>query len=120
MQPVQDEILLLVKAADSVSSKTQHERLIRARNHLLSVYREYHSVLDPTDRQTLDEARKKVVNIILGLELRGLWSPTELSITDEFRRELETANMLIANHHQQLLLSALDTVDSKLTVRRNS
>lgn len=110
LQRVQDEILLLMKSApDSVVSKTQHERLLRARNQLLEVYREYHPVLGSEDRKNLDEARKKVVNIILGLELEGLWSNKFLSPDPAALRELERANMVLAHYHRQLLFSALGT-----------
>lgn len=108
LQRVQDEILLFLKSApERIDSKVQHHALINARNNLLDVYREYHAILDAEDRRHLEDARKEVVDIVLALELRGVWDDKTPWLDHDVLGQLGRANDSLLSHHQHLLLSAV-------------
>lgn len=115
IQRVQDEILLLIKAAPgSLISETQQKNIIRSRDNLLKVYQDHHPVLSDQDRRILDEARKKVVDMILGLDLERIWAPEYLSLEENLTQELERVSIVLGHHHQQLLSSSLHLMNNKL------
>jgi hypothetical protein len=115
LQRVQDEILLFIKTApEHVDSKIQHQTLINARNNLLDVYREYHAIFAAEDRRHLDDARKEVVDIVLALELWGVWDNNTPWPDSDVLSQLGRANASLLSHHQHLLLSAVHGIDASV------
>jgi hypothetical protein len=115
LQRVQDEILLLIKVTPEMHiSKAQKKGLIEARDNLLNIYREYHPILTDEDRRNLNEARKKVVDMILGLQMERAWAKESFSLGDGLTKELERTSIILGLYHQQLLFSALNATQFKL------
>ena len=115
IQRVQDEILLLIKSApSSLISDTQQKNLTEARDNLLKTYQNYHPILPEEDRENLNEARNKVVSVVLGLEFERIWAVEYLILEDNLKRDLERASIVLEHYHQRLLFSALNIMNTKL------
>jgi CHASE1-domain containing sensor protein len=115
LQRVQDEILLLTKVTPEAHiSKAQKKGLMEARDHLLNIYREYHPLFADEDRKNLNEARKKVVDMILGLQLDRNWAKESSSLDYGLAKKLESTSIVLGHYHQQLLFSAVNATQFKL------
>lgn len=115
LQRFQDEILLLIKASpSSLVSDTQQKSITEARDQVLRIYQQYHPLLSSPDRENLNEARKKVVDIVLRLELERVWDVSFLTLGDGLAREIERASVILGNYHQQLLFSAVNGLRDRL------
>jgi hypothetical protein len=108
IQHFQDELLLLTRAAPKSRLGTQaRNQMIMARDEILETYREYHYVLDPHTREGLLIVREKAADVVLALELEGVWKSRFVEIHEEQRRELERISHLLSMQQQQLLLFTL-------------
>lgn len=126
LQRIQDEILFMIKSYTGFShsgfivSKTHQNRLSEAVEDLLNAYREYHAILSDQDRKNLNKARKKAVDMMIGIQLEDA-CPQETQLTDRnYVKELEAVSMSIGHYHQQLLFSAVTELQSLLVKKKES
>jgi hypothetical protein len=105
IQHLQDEILLLTRAAPkSLLGVDARNRMTGARDEILEAYREYHYALDPHSREGLLIVREKAADVVLALEIEGVWKSRFVEIKDEQRQELERTSHFLSIQQQQLLL----------------
>ena len=107
LQRMQDEIFFLTSTKPDIHvPQAQRRALVDARDYLLDVYRDYHTVLTSHDRDNLNDARKRVVNMVLGLQLNSNFYGETYSLNRSMIAELERAATFLNTYHQRLLISA--------------
>jgi hypothetical protein len=111
LQHFQDQITLLIRAAPNSTSLGWRKRSIDARDRVIAAYRDHHMSLTPDERDRFQIAKEKVIEIVLFLEMEGVWSNKHLALGSLGVVELERTLPLLNQAQQDLLLSMFGTID---------
>ena len=111
LQHFQDQITLLIRAAPNSTSSGWRKRSIDARDRVIAAYRDYHMSLTPGERDRFQIAKEKVIEVVLFLEMEGVWSNRRLALDSLDVLELERTLPLLNQAQQDLLLSVFGTID---------
>lgn len=116
IQGLQDEILILAKAAPkSLLSKGQRERINAAHSRVVDCYRDYHAYLVDEDRRSLGLAKEKAIEIVSSLELEKAWASTYLSLNEDLIQDLGKTSQALSLYQHKLLASALAPAGEEVT-----
>ena len=108
---------MLLRAAPGSTVGGRRQRLVDARDSVIRSYRDHHIALTPGERDQFQAVKEKVIEVILYLELVGVWNEQHLRLGHAHSRNIEQVLPLMNQAQQRLLSSAVGNLESLLLGR---